>query len=287
MSQDKINLKTVKPDREEFSYFSSQPTGVTGFDCGTNLRSIANPNSALSVARTRVRTPVATNATPANAKFQIEQKRGTEARKAQDIVQFQNFGSEKSRLMTDVNSIFSVAISLFKYQKQEHQTEIEDFEKEVGSLRHQIWQLESRETQALALLQQERSNVAQLLQDIAKLSLGVSQGPKDDHYFISKFTQIFLSIHDWVLHYYMRTTPQQLIRSGSAIQKLLGLSPVDSANILSDHPLYAIESLVVRTIEQALFSTPVLGTTASSMESILQCMRDSCKVTRNQVMNQD
>ena len=280
----------VKPDWGDISSttnFNSMPTGpgshplVTGFDGGTNSRPTANPNSVDSEARTRV-TRVTTNATPANTRFRIKQEMETKAHKIQDSVQFQNPGTEKSRLMTSFSTIFSVAISFLNYQKQEHQTEIEDFEKEVSSLRHRIRQLESRETQALSLLQQEKSYVTQLLQDIGKLSLGVPQGPKDDQYFISKFTQIFLSIHDWVLHYYMHTTPEHFIHSGSAIQRLLGLSPVDSANIFSNYPLYAIESLVVRTIEQALFGTSVLGTTASSIESILQCMGDSCKVIRNQ-----
>ena len=102
-----------------------------------------------------------------------------ETRKIQDSVHSQKFGTEKSGLITFFNDVFTVALSLVNYQKQqlqEHQTEIEGLEKEVGSLKRQIWELQSREKQALALLQEDKRRVAQLIQDIGKLSLGVPPG---------------------------------------------------------------------------------------------------------------
>lgn len=170
----------------------------------------------------------------------------------------------------------------WEQQDQEQQTKIENLEEEVESLKNTIWELRSSKKKALALLQLEKNTVNQLALEVAKLSLGIPQGPKDDQHFISKFTELFLSIHEWVLQNFMLTNPEQLTSLGFNIQELLQLSPVDPTNILSNHPLYVIESLVVRAIEQDLFN-PNSGIMKSSMENILQYMQNSCKVVPNRL----
>lgn len=150
------------------SVSSSTPVESSPHPSTTNLRDLVSASTE------------ATSAPPANAKIQIEQARETtETRKIQESVPSEKFRTEKAKLVTFFDDVFTVALSLVNYQKQqllEHQTEIEGLEKEVDSLKRKIWELQSRERQALALLQLDKRRVAQLLRDIGKLSLGVPPG---------------------------------------------------------------------------------------------------------------
>ena len=295
MSEDKVSIVAVEPDPQDIDYSTdstSTPTtpgphpSVTDFDVGNNHRPTKNPNSASIKAIAtipRARTPVATKATSANAK-----SRG--AIKSNSGVQLQKFESEELKMFDFLNGTIRAAVTSFtdgsRQQIQEQQSTIESLEEEVRSLKRRIWQLKTSEEQAIALLEREQSNVTQLTRDIAKLSLGIPQGTKDDQYFTAKFTEIFLSIHDWVFQRFSGTNFEQLsigLRSESVFPHLARF--MVCADDLSEHPLYVIEGLVGRVIVQSLFTTALPG---SSMQKILQFMRDSCKVTQIiEGMNQD
>lgn len=174
-----------------------------------------------------------------------------------------------------IKAAYELAVSNADDRKQtnlEQKTKIEELEKKV-------WQLKTSEEATLSLLQKEQNKVNNLLQDIAKFNLGDPKG-KDDHHFASKFREVFFSINEWVLKYYIRTTPEQLLCLESDIEKRLELSTVDSVDVRSNHPLYVIEALVGDIILKALFITPM---TESPMEGISKYIQDSCKVLRNQL----
>ena len=174
-----------------------------------------------------------------------------------------------------IKATYEMALSITDDRKQKNQ----EYKTRIEALEHENWQLKTSEEEALAHLEKEQSKVKKLLQDIAKSNLGDLKGP-DDHHFISKFGEVFLSINEWVLKYYMRTTPEHLLGLEPDIGRRLELPTVDYADVCSNHPLYVIGALVGSIILRKLFITPM---TESPMEGISKYIQDSCKVLRHQL----
>ena len=249
---------------------SSTPPGSAphpSANSGNNHRSQGSLNSAITAAKT------STKAT----------SRSTKPRFEQDTTQLQQLESKMINILKSGIRTFTSFADENEQLSREQQSQIEVLEMEVSKLKRHCDKLASKHDEVLNRLRMEQSHVTQLNRDIAKLSL--AQGTKDDRYFTSKFTEIFLSIHDWVLQRFTGTNFEQLstgLRSEPVSKRLRQYFPVHYANVLSEHPLYLIEALVGYIIDQALFVTPF------PQCKIQRFIQDSCKVICNiEERNQD
>lgn len=122
--------------------------------------------------------------------------------------------------------------------------------------------LEEQYNNAQARIREASANATQLKNDIARLSNAIPELARDDQYFNTQFSGVFLSVESWVLQYFMASEMES--SSTSSLPKklkegLVGLWGKNWKTFLFEDTLHAIEAVAIFIIQDLIFDTRVVG----------------------------
>lgn len=148
-------------------------------------------------------------------------------------------------------------------------------EQETQTSRHLITVFETKLKQqqeenlrVTSALQEKDGLLAEYRNDIAKLSNERPDSKRDDHYFEQHFSQLFHSIQNWVLQYYLKVNPT-LGDLHPRIQEFLQTTVgQDGLVILQSEPVYTIQAYIASQMTSLILRPSLLGLREDSFEKL-------------------
>ncbi|KAF8423930.1 hypothetical protein EV426DRAFT_113877 [Tirmania nivea] len=140
--------------------------------------------------------------------------------------------------------------------------EIERLKHEISVLRDHGNQIEGRCKDVDLLLREANARIAELNNDIARLSNALPESIKDDQYFNTKFSGVFFSLESWVLQYFMHSKIDPSNLQSLPAELIAGLSSVwgeDWRAFALEENLHTIEAVAILIIQNMILNTRILG----------------------------
>ncbi|KAF8423929.1 hypothetical protein EV426DRAFT_642646 [Tirmania nivea] len=143
----------------------------------------------------------------------------------------------------------------------------------IGGFDAKMRELQQDKLQLTSALRVKEKILAEYRNDIVKLSNERPDSKRDDHYFEQNFSQLFRSIHNWVLQYYLTVNPklEDIASIHPTIQEFLtATDPAGGGRLalLQTEPLYVIQAYIASQVTSHILKPVLLGLMGDSYEKL-------------------
>ena len=158
-------------------------------------------------------------------------------------------------------------------RKQAAEQQGQAYREAIGGFDVKMKELQQKNLELTSALRVKEEILTEYRNDLAKLSNERPDSKRDDHYFEQNFSQLFGSIHSWVLQYYLMVNPkpEDLTSLHPLIREFLTTITAGQGGltILQAEPLYTIQAYIASQIASHVLRPVLLGLMEGSYEKLV------------------